>query len=100
MVTHKLVGSTEEEASLEIGTFNKVKGVNMFSHFGIPELALIFLLVTVFGLLFTVVPYWFIFKKAGFHPALSLLMIIPFADVIMRFFLAFADWPSVRKPAA
>jgi hypothetical protein len=44
-----------------------------------------------------VVPYWFIFRKAGFHPALSLLMIIPFAGVIMRFFLAFADWPSLKK---
>ena len=69
----------------------------MFGNIGMPELAVILLLVAVFGVMFTVVPFWFIFKKAGFHPALSLLMIVPLAGVIMRFFLAFGDWPSLKK---
>lgn len=60
----------------------------MFSHPGIPELALIAMLVVGFGTLFTVVPYWFIFKKAGFDPAIGLLMVIPFVAVIKRFFRA------------
>ena len=66
-------------------------------NLGMPELLLIIAVITVLGAVFVVVPYWFIFRKAGFHPALSLLMIIPFASVIMRFFLAFADWPSLKK---
>lgn len=44
-----------------------------------------------------VVPYWQIFKKAGFAPALSLLMLVPLVNIIMPFFLAFADWPALRK---
>jgi hypothetical protein len=66
-------------------------------NLGTPELFLIIATIGVFGVVFTVVPFWFIFRKAGFHPALSLLMIIPLADVIMKFFLAFADWPSLKK---
>ncbi len=46
-----------------------------------------------------VVPYWKIFKKAGFAPALSLLMIVPLANVIMPFFLAFSEWPALKKSA-
>ncbi len=69
----------------------------MYGNLGVGEILLILVLVFVIGAVFTVVPFWFIFKKAGFHPALSLLMVIPFADVIMKFFLAFADWPSLRK---
>jgi hypothetical protein len=66
-------------------------------NLGMPELFLIVAIIAVIGVVFVVVPYWFIFRKAGFHPALSLLMIIPLAGVIMRFFLAFAEWPSLKK---
>ncbi len=62
------------------------------------EIVIICLAVFVVGAVFTVVPYWFIFKKAGYHPALSLVMVIPGASVVMRFFLAFAEWPSLKKP--
>jgi len=37
-----------------------------------------------------------IFSKAGYSWALGLLMLVPIANIIMAFFLAFADWP-VRK---
>jgi hypothetical protein len=37
-----------------------------------------------------------IFSKAGYSWALGLLMMVPIANIIMAFFLAFADWP-VRK---
>ena len=69
----------------------------MLGNLGIGEILLILALAVVLGALFTVVPYWFIFKKAGFHPVLSLLMLIPLADIVMKFFLAFADWPSLKK---
>ena len=35
-------------------------------------------------------------SKAGYSWALGLLMLVPIADIILAFFLAFADWP-VRK---
>ena len=34
-----------------------------------------------------------IFAKAGYSWALGLLMLIPILNIIMAFFLAFADWP-------
>lgn len=37
-----------------------------------------------------------IFSNAGYSWALGLLMLIPIVNVIMIFYLAFADWP-VRK---
>jgi hypothetical protein len=44
-----------------------------------------------------IIPFWQIFKKAGFSPALSLLMIIPIINVVMVFYLAFATWPIYRQ---
>lgn len=38
-----------------------------------------------------------IFHKAGFHWALGLLMIVPIANVIMPFYLAFSDWPIEKE---
>jgi UPF0716 family protein affecting phage T7 exclusion len=38
-----------------------------------------------------------IFSKAGYNWALGLLMMIPIANIIMAFFLAFADWPVRRE---
>jgi hypothetical protein len=45
--------------------------------------------------LVVIIPYWFIFKKAGFSPFLALLMFVPFINVIMLYFLAFARWNVV-----
>lgn len=39
-----------------------------------------------------VVPFWKIFEKAGFPAALSLIMLIPLANVVMLYILAFSDW--------
>jgi type VI protein secretion system component VasK len=44
-----------------------------------------------------VVPYWQIFKKAGFSPALSLLMLVPFVGLVVLFVVAFSDWPALRR---
>jgi UPF0716 family protein affecting phage T7 exclusion len=38
-----------------------------------------------------------IFSKAGFSWALGLLMLVPVANIVMFFFLAFADWPIQRE---
>lgn len=47
-----------------------------------------------------VVPFWRIFAKAGFHGALSLLMLVPFVNVIMIFVLAFSEWPALKSREA
>lgn len=46
--------------------------------------------------LIIVLPFWKIFTKAGFPGPLAILMIVPFANIIMIFFLAFAEWPALK----
>jgi hypothetical protein len=42
-----------------------------------------------------IIPYWFIWKKAGFSPWFSLLMFIPLVNFIMLYVLAFSEWKVV-----
>lgn len=49
----------------------------------------------VIGMLIYIVPFWFIFKKAGFSPVLSLLLIIPLVNLVMLYVLAFSEWKVV-----
>lgn len=44
------------------------------------------------------IPYWFIFKKAGFSPFLAILMLLPLINIFALYFLAFSRWNVV--PAA
>jgi hypothetical protein len=41
------------------------------------------------------IPYWFIFKKAGFSPFLSLLMVFPLINILLLYVLAFSRWNVV-----
>jgi hypothetical protein len=45
-----------------------------------------------------IVPFWFICKKAGFSPWLSLLNIVPMGNLILIYVLAFAQWKVVPAP--
>ena len=50
----------------------------------------------VFALVMTavfVLPYFFIFKKAGWHWAMGFLMLLPLVNLVMLYVLAFARWP-------
>ncbi len=38
-----------------------------------------------------------IFSKAGYSWALGLLILVPIADIIMAFYLAFDDWPVQKE---
>jgi UPF0716 family protein affecting phage T7 exclusion len=38
-----------------------------------------------------------IFSKAGFSWALGLLILVPIANIVMLFVLAFAEWPVQRE---
>lgn len=66
-----------------------------------PAFAIIFAFLAAFVVLVTVVIKLLIcckiFSKAGYSWALGLLMLIPIVNIIMAFFLAFADWPIRRE---
>ena len=68
------------------------------NHFAMFLIPMIF-----FALLFTVIaviPYWFIFKKAGFSPFLSILMFVPLANLIILYVVAFSEWRVVPAQQA
>lgn len=76
---------------------------SMEPHFG--EGAALFsgcflVFVILFSLLVTALTVWAycrIFGKAGFSWALGLLALIPIANIIILFVLAFAEWPIERE---
>ena len=42
-------------------------------------------------------PFWKICAKAGFPGALSLTQLVPILNIIVLFYLAFAEWPVHRQ---
>ncbi len=44
-----------------------------------------------------VVPFAFIFGKAGYSKWLGLLMVVPLVNIVMLYFLAFSTWPGARR---
>jgi len=64
-----------------------------------------FILLVMFGIFFGLIAlaikaliFCKIFSKAGYSWALGLLILVPIANIIIAFYLAFADWP-VQKQA-
>jgi len=58
-------------------------------------------MIMIFGIICVaviIIPFWFICKKAGFSPWLSLLNIVPFGNLILIYVLAFAQWKVVPVP--
>jgi hypothetical protein len=53
---------------------------------------LIVLLSFFFPLL--IVPYWQILKRAGFPPILSLLIVVPAFNLLLLYYVAFAEWKT------
>lgn len=62
---------------------------------GGPEIVVI-MVISVATTLVVVLPFWFICRKAGFPGVLSLLMLVPVANIVLPFYLAFADWPALK----
>ena len=65
--------------------------------FGILAIIIMVMLISVVASLLTVLPFWKICSKAGFPGALSLLMLVPIANVILPFYIAFAQWPALPE---
>ncbi|MFH1314720.1 MAG: hypothetical protein ABIJ00_16060 [Candidatus Eisenbacteria bacterium] len=53
--------------------------------------------MAVVGALLTVIPFWRILTKAGLPGPLSLLMLVPVANIILPFYVAFTEWPALRN---
>jgi heme/copper-type cytochrome/quinol oxidase subunit 4 len=47
-----------------------------------------------------IIPFWRICTRVGFSPWLSLLIIVPLANIIFIYYIAFADWPIQKSSAA
>ncbi len=73
------------------------------SPFGGTETAVavsVFAMFAIIALVATAVQvliYCKIFAKAGYHWAYGLLIIVPIAQFIVPFYLAFADWPVEKE---
>jgi NADH:ubiquinone oxidoreductase subunit 3 (subunit A) len=39
-------------------------------------------------------PFWMIFKKAGFQPILSVLMLVPLVNLVAIYIVAFSEWKA------
>src|ERR1035437_4474576 len=58
----------------------------------------VYAVIYLFQAIAFIVPTWFISKKAGFSPWLSLLSLFPLSGLILLFVLAFAEWKVVPVP--
>jgi hypothetical protein len=61
------------------------------------HLIVILLFVVPIGIA-VLVPYWMIFKKAGFQPILSILMLVPLANLVTLYVVAFSRWKVAPSP--
>jgi hypothetical protein len=66
-----------------------------------PVFIVIFVTFAIFvALIVTIIKvliYCKVFSKAGYCWALGLLMLVPIANIVMPFILAFADWPIQKE---
>jgi hypothetical protein len=69
-----------------------VKGIIMAMMAIIPIIILVAIAIVM-------VPFWFILKKAGFSPWLSLVCLIPSLGIlVLLYVLAFSEWKVVPAP--
>jgi hypothetical protein len=58
-------------------------------------------IIIVIAIAVVMIPCWFILKKAGFSPWLSMLCLIPsLGTLVLLYVLAFAEWKVVPAPQA
>ena len=58
----------------------------------------VFFIVAMVFIAIYIIPIWQIVKKAGFHPALSLLIFLPVVNLVMLYVFAFSRWKVVPAP--
>jgi glycerol-3-phosphate acyltransferase PlsY len=80
---HEFSGHGGGEAALGLGISLIIAGI----------VAIIALAI----LVFVIICWWKIFSKAGYSGALSLLMLVPFGELIMLCIMAFGKWPALNE---
>jgi len=55
------------------------------------------IIISLIGAIITVIIFWKIFSKAGYSGWLSLTQLIPLVNLIVLFYVAFAEWPIRRQ---
>ncbi|HME58090.1 MAG TPA: hypothetical protein VKF63_07125 [Terracidiphilus sp.] len=62
-------------------------------------MAVLIPIIMIVAIAIVMVPCWFILKKAGFSPWLSLLCIVPsLGTLVLLYILAFSEWKVVPAP--
>lgn len=69
-----------------------------FAQQALMMLGPIMLIAFIIVLAIVLIPFWFICKKAGFSPWLTLLILAPFGGLVLIYVLAFAEWKVVPAP--
>jgi CDP-diglyceride synthetase len=69
----------------------------MFDTSLLPFVPIFLIVIILVVSLAAMIPWFFIYKKAGFHPAMGCLMFFPIVNLVMMFILAFTDWPIERE---
>ena len=69
----------------------------MFDSSLLPYVPFFLIVLVLVVSLAAMIPWFFIYKKAGFHPAMGWLMLFPIVNLVMTFVLAFMDWPIERE---
>lgn len=67
-------------------------------HHALAVLIPILFIVSVIAVAIILIPFWFICKKAGLSPWLTLLNLIPGGGLVLIYVLAFAEWKVVPAP--
>ncbi len=62
-----------------------------FNYTGFPALVIILI-----GLALVIVPYWKLWSRTGHSGAWALFMLVPLANIISLWVLAFKEWPALR----
>lgn len=69
----------------------------MFGSIGPPELVVLSLIVA--GLGAVAWPAARMLRRVGFSPWLGVLAVVPLANLVLLWFVAFAPWPAADQPA-
>ena len=67
--------------------------MNAEAFFGVGLFFTIMMFVLI-GALVTVIPFWKICDRVGLPGPLALLMLVPLANIILPFYIAFTKWPN------
>jgi hypothetical protein len=59
--------------------------------FGVMDAIFVLILIAL-----VVIPYWKIWQRTGHSGAWGLLMVVPFANIVSLWVLAFKEWPALR----